>query len=141
MAEVLDVETEGEAATAMREIGCSEAGVRIMAPKAVFKVVKLRSVRNAIANILKQEMLAVGGDAAVAVGTVNCRRPATDVVLMGTLKQYALLVAKMRNQVSESRKVAEEIEAALAASGFKLKKMVLKEENEFIEGELGHEKT
>jgi dihydropteroate synthase len=94
----------------MEKIGVEKAAVNIMLPKSVFRVVKLYSVRNAIANILKQEMLSVGGEVAVNKGCVNCTIKESDVLIMGTLKQFKLLAKKMKANVSESKDIALEIE-------------------------------
>lgn len=110
MAEII---SEKNAKEVMQKIGVCKEGIDLMLPKSKFRLIKVSSVRNAIANILKQEMLSVGGDAAVSAGTVGCKVPTTDVLLMGTLRQYELLVQKMKTQVSESKELAEEIETAL----------------------------
>ncbi len=81
-------------------IGVSRACVLIMRDKAIFRVVRLHGVRNAVANIIKQEMLSLGADATVSMWTVDCSRPRTDVLLMGTLKHYRMLIAKMRIQAA-----------------------------------------
>ncbi|MFA6036161.1 MAG: hypothetical protein WC759_04355 [Candidatus Micrarchaeia archaeon] len=117
---LLTVRTLGEAEAALRTVNCEEEGVRLMANKCILEVIKLHGVRNAIANILKQEMLAVGADAAVSKDTINCKDPATDVVLMATLKQYLKVIAKMKGQVSECRDVANAIHAALSSKHKKL---------------------
>ena len=105
--EFVEIKTKRQAVKEMEKIGAS--GINIMLPKSIFKVVKLHSVRNAIANIIKQEMLSIGGEAAVNKGTVNCSVPETDILLMGTLKHYDLLIKKLRRQVSESKEIAKEL--------------------------------
>ena len=110
---ILTVKTLEDAERAIRTVGCGNDGVRLMAGKCLLDVMKLHGVRTAMANILKQEMLSVGADAAVSCNTVNCKDPATDVVLMATLKQYIKVMAKMKSQVSECRDIALAIEAAL----------------------------
>lgn len=108
----------------IRSIGVSDDCVRIMRDKALFRLIKLRSVRNAVANILKQEMLACGGDATVSQWTADCSRPSTDVLLMGTAKQHRHVIAKMRMQAAhlapgkkkEYKALSEELSAALEAS-------------------------
>jgi dihydropteroate synthase len=60
--------------------------------------IHLRGVKCHLANIIKQEMLSLGGDAAVARDTVSCRLEATDVVLMGTLKQLRRFVRRIKAQ-------------------------------------------
>jgi len=106
--EFVEIKTKKQAVKEMEKIGAS--GIDIMLPKSIFRVVKLHSVRNAIANIIKQEMLSIGGEAAVNKGTVNCSVPETDILLMGTLKHYDLLIRKLRIQVSESKEIAKELE-------------------------------
>lgn len=96
--EELHFNDTGESSKEIAKIDVSEECVKIMAPKAVFLVLKLRDVRNAVANIIKQEMLALGGDATVSQYTVNCAREKTDVLVMGTLKQVQRLAVKMRMQ-------------------------------------------
>jgi len=68
-------------------IGCSAEGIDIMLPKGRFHVVRLEQVPTKAANILKQEMLANGGDAVVHWKTVACGVERTNVLLMGTEKQ------------------------------------------------------
>lgn len=94
----------------MEKIGVEKAGIGIMLPKSIFRVIKLYNIRNAIANILKQEMLSLGGDAAVNKGCVNCTVEKSDVLVFGTLKQFKGLAKKMEYQVSESKDIAKEIE-------------------------------
>lgn len=97
-AKLVKADSIQKAASAIEGIGVCDECVRIMRDKAVFRLVKLHCVRNAVANILKQEMISSGGDATVSQWTVNCARPKTDVLLMGTIKHYKLLIAKMRMQ-------------------------------------------
>lgn len=59
----------------MKNVGVEEAAVPILLPKSQFRRIKMYKVRNAIANILKQEALAVGADVAVNNGAVNCTVP------------------------------------------------------------------
>ncbi len=106
--EFLEIGTKNQAVEEMEKIGAS--GIDIMVPKSIFRAVKLHSIRNAIANIIKQEMLSIGGEAAVNRGTVNCSVPETDVILMGTLKHYRLLIEKLKMQVSESKEIAGALE-------------------------------
>jgi len=87
-----------DASKAIKSIDVSEMCVAIMSKKAVFTCIKLHNVRNAVANILKQEMISAKGDATVSQYTVNCAKESTDVLLMGTVAQYLTLISKMRLQ-------------------------------------------
>ena len=100
---------EKDAHGLMHLIGVQEEGIKYMLPKTKFRLILLENVRNAIANIVKQEMLAQGGDAAVNKGCVNCTVKKSDVLIMGNLKQINGLIKKMKVQVSESKEIAEEI--------------------------------
>ena len=65
-----------------------------------------------MANIIKQEMLSKGGEAAVSKEALYGEGH-TDVLLMGTLKQYRLLVKKLRLQPLGLKQIAGEIEKLL----------------------------
>jgi len=80
-----------------------------MLPKMSHLNVLLESVPCKVANILKQEMLSLGGDAAVARGTVGCTIPETDVLVMGTRKQLNRLVEKLTMQPFGLRDLAQAI--------------------------------
>lgn len=101
------------AANRIRYIGCLSArdarevleqihvdpyGIEAMLPKMRHLNLRMDGVPCKVANILKQEMLSLGGDAAVARGAVGCTVPATDVLLMGTRKQLLRLADKLTRQ-------------------------------------------
>ena len=123
-AKILKFNSEKEAKEEIRKIDVSEDAVQIMAPKGVFRVIKLHNVRNAVGNILKQEMLSLGGECVVSQYTVNCSKPRTDALLFGTVKHYIALIQKMKMQgwVLEKEKeleykaLAAELEEALKES-------------------------
>lgn len=102
-----------QARRCLEEIGASPPGVGYMIPKAVFKCIKLKNISNRAANIVKQEMLAKGGEAAVAKDAL-ITEGRSDVLLMGTLKHYRLLNAKLSLQPFGLKAVAREIEVILA---------------------------
>ncbi len=83
----------------LHKIQVSSQGVEVMAPKALQMAVKLTNVRLGAANILKQEMLSVGGDAAVARGVVNGTVPVSDVILLGNADKIRKLVRKLDHQI------------------------------------------
>ncbi len=101
---------EKDAVKEMKAIGVDPGGISVMEDKSKFRLIKLYGVRNAIANIMKEEMLALGGDVAKNRGCVNCTVPKSDVLIMGTLKQIKGLISKLKVNVSDCPKAAEEIE-------------------------------
>ena len=104
---------EMESKKIMEEIGVDSVGIAYMLPKAKFRRILVRDVRNAIANIIKQDMLSIGGDVAVNKGCVNCTIEKTDILIMGTYKQIGKLTRKLKSQVSESRDIAKRIETII----------------------------
>ena len=101
---------------AMASIGAHPASLPIFAHKSEIVPYKLLGVRTPAANILKQEMLAAGGDAVVPTGCIVNADKYVDVLLLGTLKQYKLLLAKLEQmQYFGLKQVAEELTQAVAA--------------------------
>ncbi|NPV26940.1 MAG: dihydropteroate synthase [Firmicutes bacterium] len=110
----IKVDNLREANALLRRVGADPRGVAIMAPKAVSRVLYLNSVPVHVAHILKQEMLASGGDAAVHRGVITGEVEQTDVVLLGTLKQLQQLVIKLKTQpYFRLPQLAEQIDTVL----------------------------
>lgn len=80
----------------IRKIGIHPASLPIFNNKSSIIPIKLLQVRTPAANIIKQEILAVGGDCAVNAGCINCASDYTDVLLLGTRKHYNILIAKLK---------------------------------------------
>lgn len=110
----LDIPNLEKAAAEIAAVGASPISVKIMAPKAVFRTIKIRGLPAPAANILKQEMLSKGGEAAVGAQVVNCRQDKTDVVLMATLDQYRRVIKNLKIQPGVLPDLAKELEALLA---------------------------
>lgn len=113
MAHAVLIQSRAEAKKYLEEIGASSSGIEYMIPKAVFRCIKLKNISHRAANILKQEMLAKGGEAAVTREAAGGDKGSGDMLLLGTLKQYALLLEKMKKQPFGLRAVAAEIEKIL----------------------------
>ena len=97
-ARALAISTPDQARAELELIGADPAGVAMMAGKMFTRCLRVNSLQCRQANILKQEMLALGGDAAVARGTVACSLNSTDAILIGTDKQLHLLCLKLEAQ-------------------------------------------
>ncbi len=76
-------------------LGVHPASVGIFASKSRIQPLKLTAVRTPAANILKQEMLAAGGDCAVPSGCILNNTERVDAVLLGTAKHYNILIKKL----------------------------------------------
>jgi len=112
-ARVLVVENEKEARHLMEEVGVHRDGVDIMLSKASHRLLKLEQVDVRAANIIKQEILSRGGEAAVSWSVYALAKNArSDVLLMGTIKQLEELYHKLKLQPFGLADIAEEIKEA-----------------------------
>lgn len=98
-----------EASAIFRKIGVDPYGIDAMARKTININILLEKQPCKIANIIKQEMLAIGGDAAVARGSVSCSVPVSDILMMGTVKQILTLAKKIEKQPFGLNLIAREI--------------------------------
>lgn len=102
-----------DAYSEIEAVGAHEQGCLIMTPKAVHRVLKIRGLELKQAQIVKQEMLARGGDAAVAWGAVDASADKTDMLLMGNMGQFASLVKKLKQQPFGLPLLADDINRVL----------------------------
>jgi len=98
MIHVLEVSEPKNLRQIMQQIRVDPYGVKIMLPKAITHLIKINSVSNIAANILKQEMLSLGGDVAVARDALTGKSRKTDCLLMGNLSQLNRLNEKLNKQ-------------------------------------------
>jgi dihydropteroate synthase len=112
-ARVLDVRSRDEIKGEMKKVGSTSAGIRIMARKADQRLIKLEKVGTKEANIIKQEMLSVGGDAVTAKGIIDHSIEESELILVGTLSQYERLIDKLRIQPFQCKDIGTEIEEVL----------------------------
>ena len=98
----------------LESVGAQPPGRRIMWHKAAFLPIKLERLPCVAANVLKQEMLARGGDCAVHMDCVTLDREETSVLLLGTRAQYEDLIAKLRQQGFGLPELARQLSDLLA---------------------------
>lgn len=110
---VLEIFSEKDAVLQMQKIGVDAKGIELMSPKASSRVLKLENVELKLALILKQEMLSLGGEAALSRETITLKCQTTDVLLIGSLKHYQRLISKLQDQYFGLAKLAVEIEEVL----------------------------
>lgn len=97
----------------IRKIGVDAAAITWLSPKAVYITMKIENVSPFAANVIKQEMLSKGGDAAVNRGAVGCSVETSDVLLMGTYSQYNKFLYKLGMQPGALKEIAAEIQRVL----------------------------
>lgn len=103
-----------EAKRALGQIGSDPGGIALMAGKPLGRAIKLEDVPLRVAHILKQEMLAAGGDAAVHRNVIIQAIEKTDVLLLGTEKQLEHLAKKLLAQPFGLKEVGHSLKTLLA---------------------------
>jgi dihydropteroate synthase len=113
MAHARILRDQREAKELMLRLGVDPKGCEIMAPKAVFHVLIIDSLDARRANILKQESLACGAEAAVPWGAIAGTQNDERVAVFGTESQLRRLCHKLRGQPFGLSKIADDIEVAV----------------------------
>jgi dihydropteroate synthase len=114
-ARVVVLDSEDAVRAELGAMGVSRAGTDIMTPKDVFRAVRLYEVPLRAALMMKQEMLAKGGEAALPYAAAGLCGERCDVLLTGTIRQFGRLTETLRLQPFGLPGIAREIDAALAA--------------------------
>lgn len=114
---VITLDSAEAAGRAMQALGADPCGIAIMQNKALFRAIKVEGLPTKAANILKQTMLAKGGEAAVRRGTVNLSADETDVLLFGTVRQYQQAIAQLKLQPWGLKQLAGELQQAIVSAG------------------------
>lgn len=86
-----------ELSHALDNIGADRRSLPFFDNRKEVKVLYVPCVDIRAANIIKQEMLSRGGDAAVHAHAIDCKVSSTDVLLFGTKKQLLFLADKIES--------------------------------------------
>lgn len=97
----------------MNRIGSDPGGIALMAPKGETLLIRVSNVSLKAANILKQEMLARGGDAAVHMKVSMLAIDDSDVLLIGTRRQLRDVLRKLKGQPFGLKRLGQEVEEIL----------------------------
>jgi len=113
--EVTIVEIKGaeDAAAQIAGVGAHPYAVLSMAPKAAVFAVKLSGIDNRAANLVKQDALGVGADAAISADVSCFKKGVSDLLIFANLKQYNILAEKFSVQPFGLGAVGRKIETAL----------------------------
>ncbi len=106
-AELLDIRNQEDAARLIHSIGAAKAGSQVMKNKAVFLNILVKNITTTEALIIKQEMLARGGDAALPSEAVSHEMEKVNLIVFGTLLQVERLIKKIKHQVRELPLIAD----------------------------------
>ena len=97
----------------LRKLGVHKSGVFIMKKKVPSVLIKFKKVPFAEALILKQEMLSLGGDAALPKEVFDKEREEFDLILIGNFLHFEKLCKKLKTQSFSLPRKAQEIEREL----------------------------
>ncbi len=95
------------------EMGCDEKGVEIMAPKSDVLLVYAKNLDPRAANIVKQEFLSSGGEAAVPWEALDLSGDKSDILMMGTQVHYERVKEKLKDQPFDLSVLADEIDESI----------------------------
>ena len=104
--ELLDIRVQEDGARAMRSIGTTAEGSQVMKKKMVLYNILLKNVTTTEALIIKQEMLARGGDAALPREAVSHEAENVYLMITGTSLQIERLIRKISHQVRKLPQIA-----------------------------------
>lgn len=110
----IDME-EGDFEDLYLRIGAHPYGAKEMASKSEIKVIYIRGVSNPVAIVIKQEMLASGGDAAVPSSTIVFGQERVDLVIIGSVKQLRKLIDKLELNAREGKSLSREFSSVKEA--------------------------
>ena len=111
---VIEIKDVDSARKELQRIGSDKVGIDLMVPKALSRVVKLIGIKPTAANIIKQEMLSFGGEAATAHGAINHSVETTDLLVFGTNLQFGRLIKKLKVHQFDLPQIAQEINLILS---------------------------
>lgn len=110
---ILEASRPKEIKQIMQDIHVDAYGIKIMLPKAMTHLVRINSISNISANILKQEMLSLGGDVAIARDALTGKVKKTDCLLMGNFSQFNRLDQKLNKQPFGLGELAKDLSRTL----------------------------
>jgi len=113
--EVLNYLGQGE--DLAETLSCTEVderGFSTLCKKGSFRILAVRGVSSMEAIVIKQEMLARGGDAAIPKLALRCDPLPEEVLIFGTVHQIAGLVKNLKSQPFRLSRLAERISEATA---------------------------
>ncbi|MEA3400632.1 MAG: dihydropteroate synthase [Armatimonadota bacterium] len=110
---VLDLRSASSLHHEMQAIGVDAAATEWLADRGRFRPVRLEGVAGPAAALLKQEMLALGGDCAVHRGVARFEADPRPVVLLGDAGTYERLAERLRQQPFGLSEVGQEVLAAV----------------------------
>ena len=108
-ARIIYIDSMQDATQEVQKVNADGVAVNLLARKAMHLCVKLEHLKPFAANIVKQEMLGKGGDAAVSRGVADFSDDFSDVLVMGSVTQFHRLIDKLELQKGSLSEIGGEI--------------------------------
>ncbi|MDD5005898.1 MAG: dihydropteroate synthase [Candidatus Omnitrophica bacterium] len=124
LARILSFNNQSNLDRQLRDIKVDEYGIKIMSPKADSFLIKIADVSSIAANILKQEMLSLGGDVAISRQSITGRDKNTDCLLIGNFVQLKRLIEKLNRQPFGLANIGKDL--AKSVTNYKKDKFLIK---------------
>jgi dihydropteroate synthase len=99
----------------MQGFNVDPAGISIMLDKGEFFSIKTSPLPAAGCNILKQQMLSIGGEVAISKGSANCAIHSSPAIIFGTKKQFRQLLKSLEYQCFGLKELQQELKGFLAS--------------------------
>lgn len=106
-AELLEIKNMDDCQKAMLSIGVTSTGSKVMKKKTLIYNILINNISTTEALIIKQEMLARGGDAALPRDAVSHESDKVSLIISGTHLQVERLINKISHQVRELPTIAD----------------------------------
>ncbi|OQX90079.1 MAG: dihydropteroate synthase [Candidatus Coatesbacteria bacterium 4484_99] len=134
----LDDMDEQTAKEIQKAMGVDEGGIRKMAPKFRYNRILIEDLSPQAVLIIKEEMLAIGGDAVIPRSAIQCKPPSMPVIILGDSRKIASLCERLENQPfgldTLSIELKNRMERYSNEKRWKIKGRVLNIEEPFIMG-------
>jgi len=105
----ISIDSLAAARKEIQNIGSEPKSFDIMAPKAVFRVIKLEQVVLKDMIIIKQDMLSLGGEVAIPSDAFELKKSPADILVMGTVTQLKELIGKLKRHYPRIQRIAAEL--------------------------------
>ncbi|HWI64748.1 MAG TPA: dihydropteroate synthase [Symbiobacteriaceae bacterium] len=114
VARFMDLNTLPALQAEMRRLDVDPGGIPIMAAKGVLRLILVEQVPTAAANVIKQEILARGGDLVTPWTASGFEAPLVDVIFIGSVTTLRSTIAKLyRQTVYDLPQIADSVQQVL----------------------------
>jgi len=114
LARLLDLTNLADLNGELRRLDVDRGGIPIMAAKGVTRMILVEQVPTAAANVIKQEILARGGDLVTPWTASGFEAPFVDVIFIGSLTTLRSTLAKLyRQTVYDLPKIADAVQRVI----------------------------